>query len=47
MSTIRLTGSASGYTEVTAPAVAGSSMLVLPGGNDTFDAGSTNLLLEG
>ena len=33
MSTLRLTGSTSGYTEVTAPAVAGSNTLVLPGGN--------------
>ncbi len=35
--TIRLTGSTSGYTEVTAPAVAGSNTLVLPGGNGTAD----------
>jgi hypothetical protein len=46
MSTIRLTGSASGYTEVTAPAVAGSNMLVVPGGNSTFDAGSANTTYE-
>jgi len=37
MSTLRLTGSTSGYTEVTAPAVAGSNTLVLPGGNGTAD----------
>jgi hypothetical protein len=46
MSTLRLTGSTSGYTEVTAPAVAGSSMLVLPGGNSAFYAGSANTLYE-
>jgi hypothetical protein len=33
MSTLRLTGSSSGFTEVTAPAVAGSNTLVLPTGN--------------
>ena len=37
MSTLRLTGSTSGYTEVTAPAVAGSNTLVLPTGNGTAD----------
>lgn len=46
MSTLRLTGSTSGYTEVTAPAVAGSNTLVLPGGKVTFDAGSTNTTYE-
>ena len=30
---IRLNGSTSGYTEIDAPAVAGSNTLVLPGGN--------------
>jgi hypothetical protein len=46
MSTLRLTGSTSGYTEVTAPAVAGSNTLVLPGGNGAFDAGSSNTMYE-
>ena len=31
--TLRLNGSSSGYTELDAPAVAGSNTLVLPGGN--------------
>ncbi len=31
--TLRLAGSTSGYTEIDAPAVAGSNTLVLPGGN--------------
>ncbi len=31
--TLRLNGSTSGYTEIDAPAVAGSNTLVLPGGN--------------
>ena len=35
--TIRLTGSTSGYTEIDAPAVAGSNTLVLPTGNGTAD----------
>jgi hypothetical protein len=35
--TLRMNGSISGYTEVTAPAVAGSNTLVLPGGNGTAD----------
>lgn len=33
--TLRLNGSTSGYTEIDAPAVAGSNMLVLPTGNGT------------
>lgn len=33
--TLRLNGSTSGYTEIDAPAVAGSNTLVLPGGNGT------------
>jgi hypothetical protein len=37
MSKLRLTGSSSGFTEVTAPAVAGSNTLVLPTGNGTAD----------
>ena len=41
MSTLRLTGSTSGYTEVTAPAVAGSNTLVLPSSN-----GSAHQLLK-
>jgi hypothetical protein len=41
MSTLRLTGSSSGFTEVTAPAVAGSNTIVLPSGN-----GSANQLLK-
>jgi hypothetical protein len=35
--TLRLNGSTSGYTEIDAPAVAGSNTLVLPGGNGTAD----------
>jgi hypothetical protein len=35
--TIRLNGSTSGYTEIDAPAVAGSNTLVLPTGNGTAD----------
>ena len=35
--TIRLNGSTSGYTEIDAPAVAGSNALVLPTGNGTAD----------
>jgi hypothetical protein len=35
--TLRLNGSTSGYTEIDAPAVAGSNMLVLPTGNGTAD----------
>jgi hypothetical protein len=35
--TIRLQGSTSGYTEIDAPAVAGSNTLVLPGGNGSAD----------
>ena len=31
--TLRLNGSTSGYTEIDAPAVAGSNTLVLPTGN--------------
>ena len=34
---IRLNGSTSGYTEIDAPAVAGSNTLVLPGGNGSAD----------
>jgi len=41
MSKLRLTGSTSGFTELTAPAVAGSNTLVLPGGN-----GSANQFLK-
>jgi hypothetical protein len=33
--TLRLNGSTSGYTEIDAPAVAGSNTLTLPGGNGT------------
>ena len=33
--TLRLNGATSGYTEIDAPAVAGSNTLVLPGGNGT------------
>jgi hypothetical protein len=39
--TLRLNGSTSGYTEIDAPAVAGSNTLVLPSGN-----GSANQLLK-
>ena len=35
--TLRLNGSTSGYTEIDAPAVAGSNTLVLPTGNGTAD----------
>ena len=35
--TLRLAGSTSGYTEIDAPAVAGSNALVLPTGNGTAD----------
>jgi len=35
MSKLRLTGSTSGFTELTAPAVAGSNTLTLPTGNGT------------
>jgi hypothetical protein len=35
--TLRLNGSTSGYTEIDAPAAAGSNTLVLPGGNGTAD----------
>jgi hypothetical protein len=35
--TVRLNGSTSGYTELDAPAVAGSNTLVLPTGNGTAD----------
>lgn len=35
--TLRLQGSSSGYTEIDAPAVAGSNTLVLPTGNGTAD----------
>jgi hypothetical protein len=35
--TLRLNGSTSGYTEIDAPAVAGSNTLLLPGGNGTAD----------
>jgi len=34
---VRLTGSTSGYTEITAPAEAGSNTLILPTGNGTAD----------
>ena len=37
MSKLRLTGSTSGFTELTAPAVAGSNTLTLPTGNGTAD----------
>jgi hypothetical protein len=37
MSKIRLTGSTSGYTEITAPSAAGSNTLILPTGNGTAD----------
>ena len=39
--TLRLNGSTSGFTEIDAPAVAGSNTLVLPGGN-----GSANQFLK-
>jgi hypothetical protein len=35
--TIRLQGATSGYTEIDAPAVAGSNTLVLPTGNGSSD----------
>lgn len=35
--TLRLNGSTSGFTEIDAPAVAGSNTLVLPGGNGSAD----------
>ena len=35
--TLRLNGSTSGYTEIDAPAVAGSNTLTLPGGNGSAD----------
>ena len=35
--TLRLNGATSGYTEIDAPAVAGSNTLVLPGGNGSAD----------
>ena len=35
--TLRLNGSTSGYTEIDAPAVAGSNTLVLPTGNGSAD----------
>jgi len=41
MSKVRLTGATSGYTEITAPAVAGSNTITLPSGN-----GSANQLLK-
>ena len=41
MSKVRLTGSTSGYTEITAPAVGGNNTIVLPSGN-----GSANQLLK-
>jgi hypothetical protein len=41
MSPLRLNGSTSGYTEIDAPAVAGSNTIVLPSGN-----GSANQLLK-
>jgi hypothetical protein len=41
MSKVRLTGATSGYTEITAPAVAGSNTITLPTGN-----GSANQLLK-
>jgi hypothetical protein len=37
MSKVRLTGATSGYTEITAPAVAGSNTITLPSGNGTAD----------
>jgi len=37
MSKLRLTGSTSGFTELTAPAVAGSNTLTLPTGNGSAD----------
>ena len=37
MSKVRLTGATSGYTEITAPAVAGSNTITLPTGNGTAD----------
>ena len=43
---IRLNGSTSGYTEIDAPAVAGSSTLVLPGGNGSADQALVLLLEE-
>jgi hypothetical protein len=41
MSKVRLTGTTSGFTEITAPAVAGSNTITLPSGN-----GSANQLLK-
>jgi hypothetical protein len=41
MSKVRLTGTTSGFTELTAPAVAGSNTITLPSGN-----GSANQLLK-
>ena len=37
MSKVRLTGTTSGFTELTAPAVAGSNTITLPSGNGTAD----------
>ncbi len=37
MSKLRLTGSTSGFTELTAPAVAGDNTITLPSGNGTAD----------
>ena len=37
MSKVRLTGTTSGYTEITAPAVAGSNTITLPTGNGAAD----------
>jgi len=37
MSKVRLTGTTSGFTELTAPAVAGSNTITLPTGNGTAD----------
>ena len=37
MSKVRLTGATSGYTEIDAPAVAGSNTITLPTGNGTAD----------
>ena len=37
MSKVRLTGATSGYTEITAPAVAGSNTITLPTGNGAAD----------
>jgi hypothetical protein len=39
--TLRLNGATSGYTEIDAPAIAGSNTLILPGGN-----GSSGQVLE-